>query len=481
MQKNAVILATDKSEKMKSKKQDVLHKVAGKTMIEHVVGQVKQLELDNIVTVVDKEDDKVQEIVQDACLYAQGSSNDNVLSNLNETKANLKDQSGMTLIVSGNAPLLTKETLKAMMAFHEQEESDATILTTVSGTTEYKTRYVYRDEHGMFEAIKPVGKRDAFYQSEVDYDEIEDELGLSQDEVDAYVDLGLDEEDGDAGVYVFNTEKLIELLEQVNFDNETHECDIYELVNNLKDKDGKVSTMDIDDFLEPLNITQRSFIGLAEKELQLRINHYHLNNGVTIVDTDTTYIGPDVTIGMDTIIEPGAKIMGQTVIGEDVVIGQYSEITNSEIKDGAQIKHSVVTDAIIGEKSKIGPFAQLRPGTNLGQEVKIGNFVETKKATLDDGAKVSHLSYIGDAEIGARTNIGCGSITVNYDGVNKFKTIVGKDAFIGCNTNLVAPVSVGDNTLIAAGSTITDDVPQDSLALARSRQTTKDGYLKDRK
>ncbi|POC77290.1 bifunctional UDP-N-acetylglucosamine diphosphorylase/glucosamine-1-phosphate N-acetyltransferase GlmU, partial [Vibrio vulnificus] len=150
---------------------------------------------------------------------------------------------------------------------------------------------------------------------------------------------------------------------------------------------------------------------------------------------------------------------------------------NSVIASHAHIKQSVINDSEVGEHTNVGPFAQLRPGSQLGAEVKVGNFVEVKKAELKDGAKVSHLSYIGDAVIGERTNIGCGSITVNYDGVNKFKTVIGKDAFIGCNTNLIAPVTVGDHSLIAAGSTITDDIPNESLALARARQVNKDGYL----
>ena len=203
-----------------------------------------------------------------------------------------------------------------------------------------------------------------------------------------------------------------------------------------------------------------------------------MRNGVTIIDSNTTFIGPDVEIGMDTVIEPGVRINGKTFIGEDTHVGQYSEINNSRIGNKVNIIQSVINDSSVGNKTKVGPFAQLRPGSNLGAEVKVGNFVEVKKAELKDGAKVSHLSYIGDAKVGERTNIGCGSITVNYDGVNKFKTVIGKDAFIGCNTNLIAPVTVGDGALIAAGSTITDDIPKESLAFARARQVTKEGYNK---
>ena len=227
-----------------------------------------------------------------------------------------------------------------------------------------------------------------------------------------------------------------------------------------------------------IGVNDRLMLSEAEKALQQRINRYHMENGVTIIDSSSTFIGTDVKIGIDTTIEPGVRIGGHTTIEEDVWIGQYSEINNSTIHSNANIKQSVINDSIVGENTTVGPFAQLRPGSNLGSEVKVGNFVEVKKADIKNGAKVSHLSYIGDAEIGERTNIGCGSITVNYDGANKFKTIVGKDAFIGCNTNLIAPVTVGNHTLIAAGSTITDNIPEDSLALARARQVNKEGYLK---
>jgi len=245
----------------------------------------------------------------------------------------------------------------------------------------------------------------------------------------------------------------------------------------LKDG-GKAEVYCTEDFDEIIGVNDRLMLSEAEKALQQRINRYHMENGVTIIDPSSTFIGTDVKIGIDTTIEPGVRIGGHTTIEEDVWIGQYSEINNSTIHSNANIKQSVINDSIVGENTTVGPFAQLRPGSNLGSEVKVGNFVEVKKADIKDGAKVSHLSYIGDAEIGERTNIGCGSITVNYDGANKFKTIVGKDAFIGCNTNLIAPVTVGNHTLIAAGSTITDNIPEDSLALARARQVNKEGYLK---
>ena len=203
-----------------------------------------------------------------------------------------------------------------------------------------------------------------------------------------------------------------------------------------------------------------------------------MDHGVTIINPENTYIDSTVEIGRDTVIYPGAVIEGETVIGENCVIRGDSEITNARIGNDVVIRHSVITDSEIGDGTSVGPFAQVRPGTKIGKSVKIGNFVETKKSFLDDGAKVSHLSYIGDAEVGKRTNIGCGTITVNYDGVNKHKTIIGDDAFVGCNSNMMAPIMIGDRSVIAAGSTVVDDVPSDSLAIARERQTTKENYYK---
>ena len=233
-----------------------------------------------------------------------------------------------------------------------------------------------------------------------------------------------------------------------------------------------------EDVDEIMGVNDRVQLSQAEQKMKERINLRHMINGVSIIDPATTYIGKKVTIGEDTVVEPGARIGGNTVIGKNVTIGMNSDIKNSTIEDDATIKQSVITDSFVGKSSTVGPFAQLRPGTELGKETKIGNFVEVKKSVLKDGAKVSHLSYIGDAEVGARTNIGCGSITVNYDGINKFQTKIGDDAFIGCNSNLVAPVEVGEGAFIAAGSTITDNVPDESLALGRARQTTKEGYYK---
>jgi len=197
---------------------------------------------------------------------------------------------------------------------------------------------------------------------------------------------------------------------------------------------------------------------------------------VTILDPGHTYIESEVEIGMDTIIYPGSILRGRTVIGEDCVIGPNAELSNSRIGDAVKIRYAVLEDASVDSRTSVGPYAYLRPGTAVGSDVKIGDFVELKNAKVGNGSKVPHLSYVGDAEVGEHVNIGCGAITANFDGVNKSRTIIKDHAFIGSNSNLIAPVTIGEGAYVVAGSTITHDVPDDAMAIARERQTNKLGY-----
>jgi bifunctional UDP-N-acetylglucosamine pyrophosphorylase/glucosamine-1-phosphate N-acetyltransferase len=212
--------------------------------------------------------------------------------------------------------------------------------------------------------------------------------------------------------------------------------------------------------------------------MKKRVNAFHMKNGVSIIDPENTYISSDAEIGRDTVIYPGTVISGNTVIGEDSIIGPHTEVKDCTVGDRTTIRQSVAHDSEIGHDVNIGPFAHIRPASAISDEVKIGNFVEIKKSSMGKASKASHLSYIGDAEVGADVNLGCGSITVNYDGKNKFLTKIEDGAFIGCNSNLIAPVTVGQGAYVAAGSTITDDVPGKALSIARARQVNKDGYVK---
>ncbi|PTJ96186.1 bifunctional UDP-N-acetylglucosamine diphosphorylase/glucosamine-1-phosphate N-acetyltransferase GlmU [Staphylococcus simulans] len=449
MQRYAVVLAVGKGTRMKSKLYKVLHKVAGKSMIEHVVDSVKQAGTDEIVTIVGHGAESVKETLGSQSSYSFQEEQLGTAHAVKMAADELKGKEGTTLVVCGDTPLITPETLKALADYHEAQQAGVTVL---SATADNPFGYgrIVRDQDGRLAKI--VEQKDAT-EAEREIDEIS------------------------TGIFAFDNVLLFELLEKVKNDNAQGEYYLPDVIT-LALEAGKIAdAYRTDDFDEIMGVNDRVALSKAEAAYRERVNEYHMRNGVTLIDPASTYIEADVQIGMDTIIEPGVHLGKGTVIGEDTVIGQYSDVNNSTIGNRTTIKQSVVNDATVGDDTTVGPFAQLRPNAHLGNEVKVGNFVEVKKAELKDGAKVSHLSYIGDAEIGERTNVGCGSITVNYDGKNKFKTIIGKDSFIGCNTNLVAPVTVGDGVLIAAGSTITDDIPNDSLALARARQTTKPGYL----
>jgi bifunctional UDP-N-acetylglucosamine pyrophosphorylase/glucosamine-1-phosphate N-acetyltransferase len=233
----------------------------------------------------------------------------------------------------------------------------------------------------------------------------------------------------------------------------------------------------IDNPIEVYGVNSRSQLALCEKVIQKRINEKLMLDGVTIIDPDNTYIEEDVTIGSDTIIYPGVTLEGNTIIGEDCIIRGNTRITDSQILDRVYIESSVIESSTVGYDCHIGPYSHLRPDSHLGQNVKIGNFVEVKKATIMDNSKAGHLAYIGDAQVGKCVNVGCGVIFVNYNGREKFKTIVGDHAFLGSNSNLVAPVLIKDWGYIAAGSTITKDVEEGDLSIARAHQVNKEGWV----
>ena len=450
MQRNAIILAAGKGTRMKSKKYKVLHEVAGKSMIEHVLNNVKQSGVNQIVTIVGHGAESVKETLGNQSLYSFQEEQLGTAHAVKMAEEHLANKEGTTIVVCGDTPLITSETLQALIRHHESKQAQVTVLTASTFNPQGYGRIVRNSDQALERIVEEKDASEA--------ERLINEIS--------------------SGIFAFDNQVLFEKLEQVNNDSAQGEYYLPDVVSLILNDGEKADIYNTQNFEEIMGVNDRVMLSQAEKALQKRINHFHMKNGVTIIDPDTTFIGPDVEIGIDTTIEPGVRIGGYTTIGEEVLVGQFSEINNSTICSNANIKQSVVNDSVVGENTKVGPFAQLRPGSNLGANVKVGNFVEVKKADLKDGAKVSHLSYIGDAEIGERTNIGCGSITVNYDGVNKFKTIVGKDAFIGCNTNLIAPVTVGDQSLIAAGSTITDDIPKESLALARARQVNKEGYLR---
>ncbi|MFY3791157.1 bifunctional UDP-N-acetylglucosamine diphosphorylase/glucosamine-1-phosphate N-acetyltransferase GlmU [Ureibacillus sp. MALMAid1270] len=446
----AVVLAAGQGTRMKSKLYKVLHPVCGKPMVEHVVDNVRLLNVDRIVSIVGHGAEMVKDHLGEKSEYVLQAEQLGTAHAVQQAEQLLGSLDGTTLVVCGDTPLIRPETLQALYEYHHEQNAKATILTAVTETP-FGYGRIIRNEQGQVEQI--VEQKDATEEQQL-VKEI------------------------NTGTYCFDNKALFEALKQVKNENAQGEYYLPDVIEILKKQGDIVSAFATNDFNEILGVNDRVALSQAEEIMRNRINEKHMRNGVTIINPQNTHISIEAVIGRDTIIKPGVIIEGNTVIGEDCVIGPNSQIVDSQIGDRTTVFNSVVLNSSVGEDTAIGPFAHIRPDSNLGNHVKIGNFVEVKKSTLGNDTKVSHLSYIGDAEVGNDVNIGCGSITVNYDGKNKYKTIIEDNVFVGCNSNLVAPVKIGEGSFIAAGSTITKEVPKDALAIARARQENKLDYAK---
>ncbi|MFJ8248105.1 bifunctional UDP-N-acetylglucosamine diphosphorylase/glucosamine-1-phosphate N-acetyltransferase GlmU [Peribacillus asahii] len=447
----AIILAAGQGTRMKSKLYKVLHPVCGKPMVQHVVEQVNQLQIEEIVTIIGHGAERVQKQLGDVCQYALQAEQLGTAHAVMQAESVLAKQEGTTLVICGDTPLIKAETMEALVTLHEETGAKATVLTAYTENPDGYGRII-RNANGLVEKI--VEHKDA------------------SDEERAVKEIN-------TGTYCFDNQALFQALQQVSNDNVQSEYYLPDVIEILKSAQETVTAFQTKDFEETLGVNDRLALSQAEQIMRKRINETHMRNGVTIIDPATTYIESGVSIGQDTTIYPGVTIAGQTVIGEDCVIGPHSEIKDCEIGKGTHIHQSVAHSSSIGSNVNIGPFAHIRPQSEIHDSVKIGNFVEIKKTVFGEGSKASHLSYIGDAEVGKGVNIGCGSITVNYDGKKKHLTKIEDDVFIGCNSNLVAPVTVGKGAYVAAGSTITEDVPGEALSIARARQINKEDYVKN--
>ncbi|MGX1266558.1 bifunctional UDP-N-acetylglucosamine pyrophosphorylase/glucosamine-1-phosphate N-acetyltransferase [Rossellomorea marisflavi] len=444
----AVILAAGQGTRMKSKLYKVLHQVCGKPMVEHVVDHISTLDVEKTVTVVGHGAELVKSHLEGKSEFALQAEQLGTAHAVRQSEDVLGTLEGTTLVVCGDTPLIKGETMEALVAHHEGLGAKATILT---GHTEAPDGYgrIIRNDQGLVERI--VEHKDA-----TDEERRVKEINT--------------------GTYCFDNKALFDALTKVSNDNVQGEYYLPDVIEILKAEGEIVSAYQTGDFAETLGVNDRVALAQAEITMQGRINEFHMRNGVTIKDPKNTYIDSDITIGRDTVILPGTVLKGNTVIGEDAVVGPNSEVKDCTIGDRTVLRQSVAHDSFIGADVQIGPFAHIRPASNIGDEVKIGNFVEIKKASFGKGSKASHLSYIGDAEVGSDVNLGCGSITVNYDGKNKFLTKIEDGVFVGCNSNLVAPVTIGQGAYVAAGSTITEDVPGEALSIARARQVNKENY-----
>ena len=448
--KNAIILAAGKGTRMKSKLHKVLHQVCGKTMVEHVLTQLQAADIQNIVTVVGYGADTVKDALGDQVRYALQKQQLGTGHAVMQTEDLLGELAGQTLVVSGDTPLFTAATFNHLFQYHEQRHAAVTILTSKAPDPTGYGRIV-RNEIGIVERI--VEQKDASVEEQAIH-EI------------------------NTGVYCFDNQKLFAALKRLTNDNAQGEYYLTDVIGTLKEDGEIVTAYQMEDFDESMGVNDRSALAKATKIMQKRINTQLMKDGVTLVDPETAYIDTDVQIGQDTVIEGNVVIKGRTTIGADCLIGAGSRIEDSILHDDVTIMSSTLERSEVHSGADVGPNSHLRPEAELGENVHVGNFCEVKKAYIGAGTKVGHLSYIGDATLGKNINVGCGVVFVNYDGTNKLHTNVGDHAFIGSNSNIVAPVNIAADSFVAAGSTITDSTEQFDMAIARARQVNKPGYAK---
>jgi bifunctional UDP-N-acetylglucosamine pyrophosphorylase/glucosamine-1-phosphate N-acetyltransferase len=447
----SVVLAAGKGTRMKSGLIKVLHPVAGLPMIAWPVAAAREAGSDPVVLVIGHQASAVQGVFRGAPDIRCAMQEEQLGTGHAVTCAldALAGFHGTVLILCGDTPLLRSETLKNMLAYHRENRASITVLTALMDDP-FGYGRVVRDSSGRVTGI--VEQKDATPE-EQKITEI------------------------NSGIYCMDSGFLFANIKGISNDNAQGEYYLTDLLSIAVQK-GLVSlalpTADAD---EIMGVNDRVQLAEAGRILRGRINREHMLNGVTLIDPEHTYIDHGVTIGADTTIHPGCLIGGGSIIGCGCEIETAVSISDCRIGDDCHIKAaSVLESSALGEDVAVGPMAHLRPGTVLGNKVKIGNFVETKKIVMGEGSKASHLTYLGDAEIGRDVNIGCGTITCNYDGINKHRTVIGDDVFIGSDVQLVAPVTVGRNSLVAAGTTVTIDVPPDSLALSRVPQVNKEGW-----
>jgi len=448
MNRYAVVLAAGQGTRMKSKLYKVMHPVMGKPMVGHVVDETKEAKVDQVVTVTGVGAEVVKDFLGDKSDYVLQEEQLGTAHAVMQARDLLENKEGTTLVICGDTPLLTSETLENLFDFHSEQNSKGTILTTRADDPNGYGR-VIRAEDGSVSKI--VEQKDASKEEKA-VQEI------------------------NTGTYCFDNKALFDVLTKVDNENAQGEYYLPDVIEILKKQEELVTAFQLDTMDEALGVNDRIALSEANSLMKERINEKHMRNGVSIIDPSNTYIESDVQIGVDTIVEPGAYIKGHTIIGEDAVIGTQSVIIDSKIADGVEIKQSRIEKAEIGKNSDVGPYSQLRSGTVLKENVHIGDFVEVKKSVIGNKSKAGHHTYIGDAEIGEQVNIGCGVVFVNYDGENKHKSFVGDQVFIGSNSNIIAPANIETSAFVAAGSTITDSIPAKGLGIARARQVVKEGY-----
>lgn len=443
----AVVLAAGQGTRMKSKLPKVLHKALGKPMVQWVIDVLKTAGVEKQILVLGHGREQVAQVVGDQAETVVQEEQLGTGHAVMQAAPKITDEFDTVLVICGDTPLLKADTIRSLINQHALEGNAVTVLTA---TTANPTGYgrIIRDG----QQIKAI----------VEQKDATEEQKLIQEI--------------NTGTYCFSKDFLLSYLNRLDTNNAQKEYYLTDLLR-LANEDGyHVGGCILQDFRESLGVNNRLQLSQAEAVLRQRKCEEVMLAGVTLIDPASTYIDADVEIGADTVIYPNVLLQGNTKIGCDNIIGMNCQFNNAVIGDGNDIQSTIIVDSKVGNHCKMGPMAYIRPGSVLADNVKIGDFVEVKKSEIGEGSKLPHLSYVGDSIVGKNVNIGCGSITCNYDGVNKFQTIIKDNAFIGSNTNLVAPVTVEENAFIGAGSTITKNVDADSLAVVRAELKVKQNW-----
>lgn len=443
---SVAILAAGEGTRMKSECSKVLHNLSGKPLVRWVLSAVAGLKPEKVFMIVGHRAEQVKTaLAEEKLSFVEQSERLGSGHALKQVEKFLKNFVGDVVVLCADTPLIKTATLNELLKYHKKSGNSATVLSS-NFENPYSYGRIVRAQNGQVLGI--VEEKDATPEQK-QIKEI------------------------NSGIYCFKSPLIWKVLKQIKANNNKKEyylTDAISILNQMGEKVGAFCNVQSE---EIMGVNNRLDLSVAEKIVRLTVLKNLMLNGVTIMDPENTYISADAVISNDTTIYPGTIIEGKVKIGSNCSIGPFSFIKDTVIGNHADIKNSYIVSSKIGDKVKIGPFAHLRPGTDLKNGVRVGNFSEVKNSTINFGAKVNHLSYIGDSIVGVDVNIGAGTITCNYDGVQKHKTIIGDRAFIGSNVNLVAPVKVGSDVVLGAGSTITDDVPSKSLAIARARQINK--------
>lgn len=447
----SIILAAGEGKRMKSNIAKPLQQAAGKALVEWVLDTAEETGSDENIVVIGHKAEDVKAYLGDRAKYAYQYEQLGTGHAVMQGIESIKDVDGTVMVLYGDSPLIEAETLKRVREDHSKKMRAATVITAIADEPYGYGRIVR--ENG--EIVRIVEQKDAS----------EDEQKITE---------------VNSGMYFFDIQKLKESLSKITNDNSQGEYYITDVIEIMLSEGEKVGAY-VTDLEQTMGVNDKLQLSQVGKILNRRKVEALMLAGVTIIDPDKVQVTTNVKVGRDTVLYPGTVLEGDSVIGENCVIGSNTSLNNCKVGNNTKILETVGIDSEIGSDTNVGPFAYLRPGTKVGSEVKIGDFVEVKNSTIDDGTKVAHLTCIGDADVGKRVNFGCGTVVVNYDGVNKHRTIIEDDCFIGCNTNLVSPVVVRHGAYTAAGSTITDEVPPESLAIARSKQVVKEQWTAKRK